>query len=72
VSDLPRPIYNWPGIPNSGLDAVLSRMDEYGNNFTYFFKGNQYWKFNDKSFSVFLSDPPYPKRVSTFLFGCRM
>lgn len=70
VSD-PKPIYMWPGIPENGLDAAVSLSDSYGNNFTYFFKDNQYWKFNDKAYSVFLSQPPYPKRVSTHLFGCR-
>lgn len=72
AGEAPQRIYSWSGIPESGLDAAVSLEDSVGNNFTLFFKDNLYWKWNDKSGSVFLSDPPYPKRVSTSLFGCRM
>jgi matrix metalloproteinase-14 (membrane-inserted) len=50
-SAYPKHISDWKGIPNN-IDAASSLKDTYGNEFTYFFKGNQFWRFNDKSFSV--------------------
>ena len=46
-SSYPRPISNWNGLPDN-LDAALL----YRNGFSYFFKGNDYWRFNDRAFAV--------------------
>lgn len=50
--------YDWPGIPNDP-DASVSYQDKA---VTYFFKGDQYWKFNDVFFYV---EYGYPKKISS-------
>lgn len=46
-SNYPKPISNWEGIPND-MDAAL----QYTNGYTYFFKGGNYYRFNDRAFMV--------------------
>lgn len=46
-STYPKPISNWDGIPDN-LDAVL----HYTNGYTYFFKDENYYRFNDRTFAV--------------------
>lgn len=46
-STYPKPISNWEGIPDNIDDAL-----QYTNGYTYFFKNGQYWRFNDRTFSV--------------------
>ncbi|KAI5694140.1 hypothetical protein M8J75_011375 [Diaphorina citri] len=65
-STYPKPTSNWEGIPDN-IDAAL----HYTNGYTYFFKGSQYWRFNDKSFSVDSADPPFPRNSGYWWFGCR-
>lgn len=43
----PKPISNWDGIPDN-LDAAL----HYTNGYTYFFKDENYYRFNDRTFAV--------------------
>ncbi|GIZ00638.1 stromelysin-1 [Caerostris extrusa] len=38
---------------------------------TYFFKGNQYYRFNDVNFQVDTSDPPFPRSTSVWWFECK-
>ncbi|CAL8075131.1 unnamed protein product [Orchesella dallaii] len=61
----PKPISNWNDIPNN-LDAAL----KYSNGYTYFFKGTKYWRFNDRSFSIDTADPPFPRSVGSWWYGC--
>jgi matrix metalloproteinase-14 (membrane-inserted) len=46
-STYPKPLSNWEGLPDN-LDAAL----QYTNGYTYFFKHGQYYRFNDRTFSV--------------------
>lgn len=62
----PKPISNWEGIPNN-IDAALT----YTNGWTYFFKKGEYYRFNDRSFSVDDADPPFPRNAGYWWFGCR-
>ena len=48
-SSYPQPVSNWNGIPDN-INTAL----QHKNGFTYFFKGNRYWKFNDETLSVML------------------
>lgn len=43
----PKPISNWDGIPDN-IDAAL----HYTNGYTYFFKDENYYRFNDRTFAV--------------------
>merc|ERR550519_1240191 len=51
----------WHGVPNN-IDAVF----RFCNEKTYFFKGSQYYRFNDKTKQV---DAGYPKQISEFWKG---
>lgn len=61
----PKDISNWEGIPNNIDDAL-----QYSNGFTYFFKNGQYWRFNDRAFRIDTADPPFPRPVGYWWFGC--
>ena len=43
----PKPIKNWNGLPNN-IDAAF----KWENGMSYFFKGSQYFRFNDVDFEV--------------------
>lgn len=67
----PKLISNWEGVPNN-IDAAL----QYTNGFTYFFKDDTYYRFNDRTFTVDASDPPFPRptvseRAATLRPVCR-
>ncbi|XP_073984475.1 matrix metalloproteinase 1 isoform X2 [Rhodnius prolixus] len=62
----PKQISNWEGVPND-LDAAL----HYTNGYTYFFKKGSYYRFNDRTFSVDIADPPFPRPAGYWWFGCR-
>ncbi|XP_055602632.1 matrix metalloproteinase-14 isoform X2 [Uranotaenia lowii] len=65
-STYPKPISNWEGLPNN-LDAAL----QYTNGYTYFFKDDKYYRFNDRTFTVDQSDPPFPRPVAHWWYGCK-
>jgi hypothetical protein len=46
-STYPKLLSNWEGIPDN-LDSAL----QYTNGYTYFFKRGQYYRFNDRTFTV--------------------
>lgn len=49
-TNYPKSISEWKGMPNK-VDAAV-RLEEDGQPAVYFFMDHQYWKFNDKTFSV--------------------
>ncbi|XP_052753894.1 stromelysin-2 isoform X3 [Galleria mellonella] len=61
----PKPLSNWDGIPDN-IDAAL----QYTNGYTYFFKGGSYWRFNDRSFSVDVDNPAFPRSTGFWWLGC--
>ncbi|CAG0919450.1 unnamed protein product, partial [Notodromas monacha] len=63
----PKEIKNWQGLP---ADGKISAALQYSNKLTYFFKGTEYWRFNDNDFEVDKGDPPYPRPVGDWWFGC--
>jgi len=65
LSSYPKPISNWEGIPNNIDEAI-----QYTNGYTYFFKNGFYYRFNDRSFQVDTADPPFPRPVGYWWFGC--
>lgn len=56
-----RDISDFRGLPNN-LDAAITLKD----NKMYFFKGNLYWRYDDK----LNLEVGYPKRISTNFFKC--
>ncbi|EDO40771.1 predicted protein, partial [Nematostella vectensis] len=52
----------WRGVP-SGVEAAFNW---YVDGVTYFFKGSQYYRFNDDKVRV---DPGYPRNISSFWKG---
>ncbi|XP_062543183.1 matrix metalloproteinase-14-like isoform X3 [Armigeres subalbatus] len=65
-STYPKPISNWEGLPNN-IDAAL----QYTNGYTYFFKDDKYYRFNDRTFSIDQTDPPFPRPVAHWWYGCK-
>ncbi|XP_002124617.2 matrix metalloproteinase-19 isoform X2 [Ciona intestinalis] len=53
----------WTGIPNAP-DAAI----QWKNGKSYFFKGNDYWRFNGIDRDV---DPNYPKSIKKLWIGCQ-
>lgn len=62
----PKPIENWEGLPNN-LDAAF----QYTNGYTYFFKDNAYYRFNDRQFAVEQANPAFPRSTAYWWFGCK-
>ncbi|XP_054013663.1 matrix metalloproteinase-14 isoform X4 [Hylaeus anthracinus] len=61
----PKLISNWEGIPDN-LDASIVYR-----GYTYFFKGDAYYRFNDRTFSMDVADPAFPRSTAYWWFGCR-
>ncbi|XP_014254798.1 stromelysin-3-like isoform X1 [Cimex lectularius] len=61
----PKAISNWEGVPDN-IEAAL----QYTNGYTYFFKNKQYYRFNDNTFSVDSTNPPFPRPSGPWWFGC--
>ncbi|CAG5097647.1 Similar to mmp11: Stromelysin-3 (Xenopus laevis) [Cotesia congregata] len=64
-STYPKLISNWEGVPNN-MDAALTY-----HGYTYFFKDNAYYRFNDRTFSVDVADPAFPRATAFWWFGCK-
>ncbi|KAK0158536.1 hypothetical protein PV328_009527 [Microctonus aethiopoides] len=64
-STYPKLISNWAGLPNN-IDTALTY-----HGYTYFFKGNAYYRFNDRTFSVDVAEPAFPRATAYWWFGCR-
>ncbi|KAJ8920934.1 hypothetical protein NQ315_015727, partial [Exocentrus adspersus] len=65
-STYPKPISNWEGVPDN-LNAAF----QWTNGYTYFFKGNAYYRFNDRAFAVDVTNPPFPRSTAYWWFGCK-
>lgn len=61
----PKPISNWEGLPNN-LDGAF----QWTNGYTYFFKDDMYFRFNDKAFAVDQVNPAFPRSIAYWWFGC--
>ncbi|XP_025830615.1 matrix metalloproteinase-14 isoform X3 [Agrilus planipennis] len=62
----PKPISNWEGLPNN-LDAAF----QWTNGYTYFYKDNAYYRFNDRQFAVDSANPAFPRSTAYWWFGCK-
>ncbi|XP_053677258.1 matrix metalloproteinase-14-like [Anopheles nili] len=62
----PKEISYWNGIPN-GINAVVHQ----GKKFTYFFKDDKYYRFNNEKLQVDQDDPPFPRQTAAWWFGCK-
>ncbi|XP_049821861.1 matrix metalloproteinase-14 isoform X3 [Aethina tumida] len=65
-STYPKLIANWEGVPNN-LDAAF----QWTNGYTYFYKDNAYYRFNDRAFAVDAVDPAFPRSTAYWWFGCK-
>lgn len=65
-STYPKPIANWEGVPDN-LDAAF----QYTNGYTYFYKDNAYFRFNDRAFAVDQVNPAFPRSTAYWWFGCK-
>jgi len=65
VAGNPFDMSSWTGVPVD-LDAAF----QWKNGKTYIFKSGQYWRFNDESFRVDRSNPPFPRDAGVWWFGC--
>ncbi|XP_043202426.1 matrix metalloproteinase-2-like [Amphibalanus amphitrite] len=66
-SPAPRPLSEWPGMPDT-IDAAT----RYSNGKTYFFSGQNYYRFDDVNLRVDnSSDIPFPRNTGQFWFLCR-
>ncbi|XP_028129860.1 matrix metalloproteinase-14 isoform X3 [Diabrotica virgifera virgifera] len=65
-SNYPKPISNWDGIPNN-IDAAF----QWTNGYTYFYKNNAYYRFNDRAFAVDVTTPAFPRSTAYWWFGCK-
>ncbi|XP_044266341.1 matrix metalloproteinase-19-like isoform X2 [Tribolium madens] len=64
-STYPKPISNWEGVPNN-LDAAF----KWTNGYTYFYKGDAYYRFNDRAFAVDKANPAFPRAIAYWWLGC--
>ena len=53
------------GLPDN-IDGAL----QWDNRRTYFFKSGNYWRYNDRNFSVDKGDPAFPRATAQWWFGC--
>ncbi|MEQ2205796.1 hypothetical protein XENOCAPTIV_014424 [Xenoophorus captivus] len=62
----PKPISVWKGVPASTQGAFVDKA--HGTIcFTYFYKGKEYWKFNNQLLRV---EPGYPRSFVKDFMGC--
>lgn len=60
----PKQLSMWGGVP-ANLSAALQYQD-----FTYFFKDDKYYRFNDRTFSIDDATPPFPRPIAFWWLGC--
>ena len=60
----PKSISLWD-LPNN-MEAAL----QWDNGRTYFFKSGNYWRFNDRRFTIDKGDPSFPRPTAQWWFGC--
>lgn len=65
-STYPKPISNWDGVPDN-LNAAF----QWTNGYTYFYKDNAYYRFNDRAFAVDVTSPAFPRSTAYWWFGCK-
>ncbi|KAJ8978894.1 hypothetical protein NQ317_008873, partial [Molorchus minor] len=65
-STYPKPISNWEGVPDN-----LGAAFQWTNGYTYFYKDNAYYRFNDRAFAVDVTNPPFPRSTAYWWFGCK-
>ena len=61
----PKPLSLWGALP-SDIDGAL----QWVNGRTYFFKSGQYWRYDDRTFSISQSLPRFPRNTAQWWFGC--
>lgn len=57
----------WPVGSGSGVTAVPVRSCVSPAGFTYFYKGKEYWKFNNQMLKV---EPGFPRSILKDFMGC--
>lgn len=62
----PKPLSNWQGLPDN-VDAAF----QYTNGYTYFYKDNAYYRFNDRLFAVDPVNPAFPRSTGFWWYGCK-
>ncbi|XP_057652121.1 matrix metalloproteinase-14-like isoform X2 [Diorhabda carinulata] len=65
-STYPKLISNWEGVPDN-LNAAF----QWTNGYTYFYKNNAYYRFNDRAFAVDVTIPAFPRSTAYWWFGCK-
>ena len=60
----PRNINNWD-LPSNINGAV-----QWKNSKAYFFKDDEYYRFNDRRFQIDSGDPKFPRSTGPWWFGC--
>lgn len=43
----------------------------WSNKYTYFLRGDEYYRFDDREFTIDKGDPPYPRPTGPWWFGCK-
>lgn len=65
-STYPKLLSNWQGLPDN-IDAAF----QYTNGYTYFYKDNAYYRFNDRLFAVDPVNPAFPRSTAFWWYGCK-
>ncbi|XP_030841702.1 matrix metalloproteinase-17 [Strongylocentrotus purpuratus] len=63
VSRKPQPLSHWNGFPSDSVDAAF----QWANDRIYFFKGSEYYRFNDNTTAV---DEGYPINTAIGWLRC--
>ena len=61
----PRSLSNWD-LPPRIKGAV-----KWTNKYTYFFTDSDYYRFNDRKFTIDSGDPAFPRETGPWWFGCK-
>lgn len=60
----PKPLSMWKGLPDKLTGAIQYQ------GYTYFFKEDKYYRFNDRTFSIDEANPAFPRPIAYWWFGC--